>query len=818
MTLRAKTMRRLAKPLHSARLSALAALALVMCGAAHQPTEKPLSPPSLRGEQLAGLAPVVETAIREGKTPGAVVLIGTREEIIYSRAFGFRSLEPKKVPMSEDTIFDLASLTKVIATSTAVMQLAEKGKLNIDAPAARYWPAFGKNGKKRITLRQLLTHYSGLRAGLNLKPGWSGYEAAMRKIIAEKPARPPGSGFLYSDINFEALGEVVRRVSGEPLVRYCSRHIFTPLGMKETGFKIPNALRGRIAPTQYRKNRLICGEAHDPACYLMGGVAGHAGLFSSAADLSIFARMLLAGGEYGGARILSPRTVEMMTTPQSPEVRNGHGLGWNIEAPFASNRDELPPAGAFGHLGYTGTSLWIDPVTGIYVILLTNRVHPDGKGDVKELRTEVKATVSRALGPLSETQILAKRPALSRYFEKIGQGATRRRGEPGDRINDHSQGAAGERVATGIDILKEGGFSLLKGKRIGLITNHTGLDSEGTRTLDLLNKAEGIRLAAVFSPEHGLYGDVDAKIPSQRDRATGLPVTSLYGAHLRPTPKMFAGLDAIVFDIQDAGVRFYTYITTMGYAMEAAAGKHIPFYVLDRPNPLTAARVQGPVMDSEMKSFTGYFPLPVRHGMTAGELAGLFNGEYAIGAELHVVKMKGYRRDSWFDETGLKWVNPSPNLRSITEAVLYPGVAMVEGANVSVGRGTGTPFELLGAPWVRGRELADYLNRRKIDGVQFLPIEFTPASSLYKGRTCRGTRILLKERGTLDVALLGIEIASAFRRLFPRDFKIDGTRTLIGSQQVLTAIKAGEDPRAVALLWKAPLERFLRMREKYLLY
>ena len=345
MILRGKTMRHLAKPLHSARLSALAVLALVLCGAAHQPAEKPLSSPSLRGEQLAGLDSLVETAIREGKTPGAVVLIGNREEIIYSRAFGFRSLEPKKVPMSEDTIFDLASLTKVIATSTAVMQLAEKGKLNIDAPVAKYWPAFGENGKKRITVRQLLTHHSGLRAGLSLKPGWSGYEAAMRKIIAEKPSRPPGSGLIYSDINFEALGEVVRRVSGEPLDQYCSRHIFTPLGMKETGFKISADLRDRIAPTQYRKNRLICGEAHDPECYLMGGVAGHAGLFSSAADLSIFGRMLLAGGEYGGARILSPHTIEMMTTPQSPEVQERPWAGLGSRSALRLEQGRASPGG-----------------------------------------------------------------------------------------------------------------------------------------------------------------------------------------------------------------------------------------------------------------------------------------------------------------------------------------------------------------------------------------------------------------------------------------------------------------------------------------
>ncbi len=789
-----------AKPLHALFLSVLAVLLLLPCADASGPAEPPLSSPSLAGEQLAGLDSLIETAIREGKTPGAVLLIGTRKDIVYFRAFGFRSLEPEKSAMATDTIFDLASLTKVIATTTAVMQLAEKKRLDIDAPAATYWPAFGKNGKRRITLRQLLTHYSGLKA--DLKPGWSGYEAAMRKIIAEKPSRPPGSGFLYSDINFEVLGEIVRRVSGEPLDQYCSRHIFGPLGMKETGFRIPAGLRDRVAPTEYRKKRLICGEAHDPACYLMGGVAGHAGLFSSAADLSIFARMLLGGGEYGGARILAARSVEMMTVPQSSGAGHARGLGWDMDAPFASNRDELPRVGAYGHLGYTGTSLWIDPVTGVYAILLTNRVHPYGKGDVKELRAQVKTAIGNALGPLSEAQILATRPALSRYVERAGRRIPRQ----------------GERVATGIDVLKENGFSLLKGKRIGLITNHTGLDSAGNRTLDLLSRAKGIRLAAIFSPEHGLYGNVDARIASQRDRATGLPIHSLYGEHRRPTPQMLAGLDAIVFDIQDVGVRFYTYITTMGYAMEAAARARIPFYVLDRPNPLTAAVVQGPVMDREMKSFTGYFPLPLRHGMTVGELAGLFNAEAAVGAELHVVKMKGYRRDAWFDETGLRWVNPSPNLRSVAEAVLYPGVAMVEGANVSVGRGTRTPFEVFGAPWVRARDLADYLNRREIDGVEFAPVEFTPASSPYRGRTCGGVRILLKDRNALDTALLGIEIVSALHKLFPKDFKIEGTRTLIGSQQVFTAIKAGDDPRDAALLWKAPLGQFRGLREKYLLY
>ncbi len=251
----------------------------------------------------------------------------------------------------------------------------------------------------------------------------------------------------------------------------------------------------------------------------------------------------------------------------------------------------------------------------------------------------------------------------------------------------------------------------LAGLRVGLITNHSGIDSMGRRTVDLLHQAPGVKLVSIFSPEHGFFGNAEGKVSSMKEPFTGLPIYSLYGDVSRPTQKMLIGLDALVFDIQDAGARFYTYITTMGYAMEACAKKGIPFYVLDRPNPINASLVQGPILDSNLRSFTGYFPLPIRHGMTVGELAKMFNGEKKIGAKLHVVKMRGYERTHWYDETGLLWVSPSPNLRTLTEAILYPGVAMVEGSNVSVGRGTTTPFELLGAPWINGEELASYLNQ-----------------------------------------------------------------------------------------------------------
>jgi uncharacterized protein YbbC (DUF1343 family)/CubicO group peptidase (beta-lactamase class C family) len=759
----------------------------------------------LSEEQLAPIDEIVDKAIREGKVPGAVVIIGNREKIIYRRAFGYRSLDPGKLPMAEDTVFDMASLTKVVATTTAVMQLVEKRKLKLDAPVSLYWPAFKAKGKGSITVRHLLTHYSGLRPDLECKDSWSGYKKAIKLILAEKPFSPPGTRYLYSDINFEVLGELIRRVSGKSLDLYCSDHIFKPLGMADTGFRPSGAVRERTASTEYRKGRMLRGEVHDPTSYNMGGVAGHAGLFSTADDLSLFAQMLLNRGDLHGVHILSPSSIEQMTLPQSPPDKSRlRGLGWDLDAPFASNREDLFPLGSYGHLGYTGTALWIDPVTQTYIILLTNRVHPDGRGDVKELRAEVRRIVAEAIGPLSIGQVITGRPSLTKY--KI---AMERHAEKNTR---HCS------LRTGIDNLDASAFSFLTGLRVGLITNQTGLDRNGRRTVDLLHKAPGVQLLTIFSPEHGLSGTADEKLASTKEPITGLPVHSLYSDTTRPSGKMLEGLDALVFDIQDAGTRFYTYITTLAYALEAAAEKGIKFYVLDRPNPINASIVQGPVLDDDLKSFTGYFPLPVRHGMTVGELAEMFNTENNIGAQLKVIKMRDYTRTDWYDDTCLRWVNPSPNLRSLTQTILYPGVALAEGANVSVGRGTDTPFELLGAPWIDAQTLAVYLSKRAIQGVRFMPEDFTPKSDIYKNDLCHGVRILLDDRMALDCPALGIEIISALYKLYPADFQVDKTLGLIGSRRVLQAMKAGEDPRSIALLWQEPLARFKKLRANYLLY
>jgi len=710
--------------------------------------------------------------------------------------------------MTVNTIFDMASLTKVIATTTAILQLVEQGKIVLSAPVADYWPEFKGNGKEHITVRELMTHYSGLPPDLELKPEWSGYETAMKMIVAEKPMVPPGTRFLYSDINYETLGELVRRVSGEPLEVYCAKHIFKPLGMKDTGFRPAASLRKRLAPTQHQHGttgKMLWGEVHDPTAYNMGGVAGHAGLFSTADDLAIFAQTLLNGGRTKGAQILSPLSIEKMTTPETPPNKMAlRGLGWDIDSPFASNRGELFDVGSYGHTGFTGTSLWIDPVTRTYIIILTNRVHPDGKGDVGLLRMEIANLVAAALGPVSADQVLATRRSLTGYFELMKSY----------RI----QGLRNGKVETGIDALEAEKFAPLAGRRVGLITNHTGLDSEGRRTIDLLHAAPGVTLVAIFSPEHGLAGKADEPVPSTQDSATGLPVYSLYGEVERPTDKMLEGMDTLVFDIQDAGVRFYTYVTTMGYAMEAAARKGLDFYVLDRPNPVGGALVEGPLLDPDLKSFVAYFALPVRHGMTLGELAEMFNQEDHLGAKLHVIKMRGYERTDWFDETGLRWVNPSPNLRNLIEATLYPGVGMIEGANVSVGRGTDTPFEVLGAPWMDARKFAEYLNAREIQGARFIPLDFMPTSNKFAGQVCHGVQIVLLDRQALDAPEMGVELAAALWNLFPKDFELDKTLPLVGARWVLDDLRRGEDPQRINFLCQEPLGRFRRTRAKYLLY
>jgi uncharacterized protein YbbC (DUF1343 family) len=388
------------------------------------------------------------------------------------------------------------------------------------------------------------------------------------------------------------------------------------------------------------------------------------------------------------------------------------------------------------------------------------------------------------------------------------------------------------RVKTGIDVLEETNFQVLqrsdgRSNRIGLVTNQTGVDSAGRRTIDVLAHAPGVELAAIFSPEHGITGKLDTvEIATSRDEATGVPIYSVYGAteaQRRPEPDMMKMLDAVVYDLQDVGVRFYTYETTLGYFLEAAAQAGIPIFILDRPNPANGMYVQGPISDPNLCvtagcRFVNYHPLPVRHGMTIGELGKMFIAERHINAQLSVIAMQGWKRTAWFDATGLAWINPSPNLRSLTAVALYPGLGLLEHTNISVGRGTGAPFEVAGAPWIRARQLAAYLNRRVIPGVRFAPVNFTPETSVFAGKPCHGVRILVLDRNALDAPELGLELASALHKLYPGAYQLEKMLELLANRSAFDDIVAGRDPRRAAQSWRRESNRFRELRQRYLLY
>jgi uncharacterized protein YbbC (DUF1343 family)/CubicO group peptidase (beta-lactamase class C family) len=750
--------------------------------------------------RLDEIVPLVEQAMADKKLPGAVVLIGRGDTVVWQKAIGRRAVEPTPEAMTLDTIFDMASLTKVIATTTSVMKLVEEGRIRLNDRVSDYVPGFERHNKGNITIRHLMTHTSGLRPDLDLGDDWNGYDTAIERAVEEVPQTPPGERFVYSDINYELLGEIVKRVSKLPLDQYAKKYIFDPLGMKDTMFRPPESLKARIAPTEHLR-----GVVHDPTARRMGGVAGHAGLFSTAADVSIFCRMLLDGGTYKGVRILAPLTVAKMTTAASgPGDPNVRGLGWDIDSTFSSNRGELLPLGSYGHTGFTGTSIWIDPVTREFVVFMSNRVHPDGKGDVTPLRAKV-ATIAAAAIVDAPPDAVRARGLTGRDFGAAGQPPPRARRPP---------------VQTGLDVLRDEGFARFHGKRVGLVTNHTGRARDGATAIDLFFAAKDVTLVRLFSPEHGIRGLLDDKVPSEVDEKTKLPIVSLYGETRRPTAAMLDGLDAIVIDLQDVGARFYTYTTTVAYALEEAAKHKLPVFVLDRPDPVDGWQVEGPALDKDLVgSFTNYFEaMPVRHGMTIGELARLYNGENKIGADLTVIAMKNWRRDDWFDDTGLPWIGPSPNMRNLNEAALYPGIGAIETTNISVGRGTDTPFEHVGAPWIDGVQLADALNARAIAGVRFYPVRFTPTSSKYASEECQGVFVIVTDRAALRPVRVGLEIAAALTRMYPTQFKLDDALRLFGSRDTLARAKAGEDPASIAASWGAAEAKWRLLRAKYLLY
>lgn len=738
----------------------------------------------------------IEGAVDEGLTPGAVAWIESRGQRLHFASYGSRSVVPEREPMTLDTIFDCASLTKVMATAPAIMILVEEGKVRLNDRIQTYLPEF--KDSTRITVRQLLTHYSGLRPGLTLEPAWSGYETGVNLALQERPRQAPDSKFVYSDVNYILLAEIVRRSSGMALDRFAKQRIYEPLGMKDTMFLPPADLTERVAPTErLADGTVLRAVVHDRTTRMMQGVSGQAGLFSTAEDVARFARMILNGGELNGVRILSPLSVLRMRTPQSPRGKDARGLGWDIDTPYSSPRGDLFGTASFGHTGYTGPSLWIDPVSHSFVALMTNRVHPSDGKSVVRLRSLV-ASVAAANLDLADSY------------------RTRRA-----RLRARQPRPAYSRVMTGLEQLVAEDFERLASKRVGLITGRTGVDRQGRRNIDLFHEATNVSLEMIFAPEHGLTSTLDQhEIADGRDDATGIKVYSLYKNGVRKPPvELLRGLDTLIFDIQDAGARFYTYITTLGYAMEAAAEAGIEFWVLDRPNPINGVGVEGPVLDEDMESFVGYHSIPVRHGMTVGELARMFNEERGIDADLSVVPLKGWRRELWFDETGLPWINPSPNIRTVDQAILYPGIAMLEWLpDYSVGRGTDTPFQFIGADWIAGAELAGALRRMNIPGVTFYPRKIRPRASVFEGVLIDGVQFSVTNRDSFEPVRLGLAVAAALQGLYPARTDFSRTEKLIGSRAVADGLMQGRTVDFTEDLFAGALEEFRERRRQFLLY
>jgi uncharacterized protein YbbC (DUF1343 family)/CubicO group peptidase (beta-lactamase class C family) len=790
------------------KISLLSAMLLATACASTPPASAPSGAPSpvtpvaaprpapvmgLDGRIGLTLDSLMEAGIAAGAAPGAALAVGRHGRIVHMRSYGRIDVAPAAAAVTDSTRYDLASLTKVVATTTAAMILEEAGLLNIDRPVHDFLPQINAPEKAGITVRQLLAHNGGFRSGA---PLWreSSDAASFLRAMNERPlAYTPGDSTIYSDWDLIMTGLIVEHITGEPLDVFLQKRVWGPLGMRDTGFNPLGAgplpigtactamastthpLLPLIAATEidtvYRK-RQVHGIVHDENACALGGVAGHAGLFSSARDLAVFATMMLNGGEYNGVRILKATTIARWTARQGP--RSSRALGWDTPAPGSSAGRFFSPR-SFGHTGFTGTSIWMDPEKGIYVVLLTNRVNPTRANNKHEpLRRAIADAVQQAVmdAPVKEWN-----PPLPPAPPSPAQA----------------------RVLPGLDIFLADVPAAIRGKRIGLITNGTVVDRQGRLAIDLIAAHKDLKLVALFAPEHGIRGTVaeGATIEDERDAKTGVPVYSLYKTEDHgPEDAMLADVDALVYDLQEVGGRTWTYVSTMALSMMAAKRKGIPFVVLDRPNPIGGEIVEGAPLDPKFKSFVGMYSIPARHGMTVGELARLFNTRFGIGANLIVIKAANWKRSMWFEDNGVPWANPSPNLRTPDALKNYPGTVYFEGTNLSEGRGSERPFEQVGAPWLKAQEVMGALNAKALPGVRFEAITMTiGVAAKYKGQTLPGIRFVVTDRNAYRPVRTALIAIDEIRRQHPADFKWSGSLDrLAGTDRVRLAIEAGTLP------------------------
>ncbi len=706
----------------------------------------------------------VNAAIAAGDLPGAVVRIGRRDGVVFERAYGMASLEPERRTMQPHMLFDLASVTKVI-TTIAVLRLHEQGVVHLDRPVDGLLPEIAGWG---ITPRHLLLHTAGFRPVNPLTDYDDDRAASLSRALRNAPERRPGT-YTYSDLSFIALGTLLERIERKSLAEIFHQRIFGPVGAHA---RFNPGVSTNVVPTEYAARRgdpppMIHAEANDPRAWRLSGIAGHAGLFASAEDLARIAEALLRG------ELLRPETMRLMHTvvevarPNGQRVRRGLGVGMD------DRRAEGWSGQSFGHGGYTGTWLWIDPERDLYVVLLAHRVHPNGEGRSGPIRSTIGRLINAA--------------SIEPPRENV--------------------------VRLGIDMLHAQGFEPLEGKRVAVLTNGAARARDGTPTWQLLQRHTDLR--RIFTPEHGLGADREGAVSDAQEGQ--LQVVSLFGPQRTPQPEALADLDIVLVDLQDVGARFYTYGATMGRMMQAAAEADVAVWVLDRPNPLGGEHVIGPMLQESQRSFVNHQPgWPVQHGLTMGEVARLLKAERELEVELNVIEMQGWSRSMRWDDTGLRWTPPSPNLRTTNQVLLYPGVALVEGTNVSVGRGTDHPFELVGAPWMNAEAVLAALPDDATAGLSLEATRFRPTSARHRGRWCRGIRIELTDRERAQPVRFGLALLRALQQVHADDWESERAVRIVGDERITTQLD--QPLQFLEGIGAEELEAFRTRRQEALLY
>ena len=741
---------------------------------------------------------LVEAAIAEGDLPGAVIAYSIEGGPVHALAIGNRTVDPS-APLTVDTRFDLASLTKPIATSTAVALLVDRGQLSFETPLVDVWPAAGED-EPGVRLSHCLLHTTGYVPDTALSEYLDGPELAKQRLAETRPVEPLGERFRYSDVGFQILGYVVEEVSGQSLDAFCTEHIFEPLGLDSLRY-LPDPAAGPIAPTEPDgEGGFFHGIVHDPRARAIGGVAGHAGLFGTAPDVVRFGKWVANQGRTeDGEALLSGGAWEAWTRPREvphPSGPTWRAFGWDVQSPYSSNRGSELSARAIGHGGFTGTALWVDPESSLVVACLSSRLYPDGDGSVNRLWGRVVDKIHRRVVPSYGTIVCGRSPEFIEWER---------------RHRAYLEGRAGN----GIDRLLAEQCRPVAGRRVGLLTHGAGKTLDGRRSIDALVASEQLEVVRLFSPEHGLESALDQEhIDSGSDNASALEIISLYGDRRRPTPADLAGLDALLVDLQDVGMRCYTYASTVKECLVACSEVDLPVVVLDRENPLGPGP-DGPVLEAGQEDFVAYHTIPFVHGASIGELCRLMVTELGLDLELFVVP-----RNSRLLGPDLRqpWVPPSPNLPSREATDLYPALVAWEFTNLSVGRGTPMPFQRVGAPWIDGQEFFHALVESSVRAKVRVggPLEFQPSSSRFEGEPCEG--VWLRESSSFPAMDFSLQLYRVLSQLYPEDWDRSRADRLLKSPRTIALLNAGASVLEIRANWRPGQEAYLERLAPYMLY